>query len=58
MDVRVPGFEAAAKITKVAEGHYKLEMKREDARLDRDFDGSRPAGARPRRRGRLRRGSC
>ncbi|MDA2926457.1 VWA domain-containing protein [Acidobacteria bacterium AH-259-G07] len=37
MDVRVPGFEAAAKITKVAEGHYKLEMKREDARLDRDF---------------------
>lgn len=36
-DVRVPGFEPAAVITQLEDGHYKLEMQLKDARLDRDF---------------------
>ncbi len=36
-DVRAPGFEPAAAITQVDDGHYKLEMQLQDARLDRDF---------------------
>jgi Ca-activated chloride channel family protein len=36
-DVRVPGFEAAATITKVDTGHYTLTMQLQDARLERDF---------------------
>jgi len=36
-DVRVPGFEAAATITKIDAGHYRLDMQLQDARLERDF---------------------
>lgn len=36
-DVRVPGFEAAATITRVTEGHYTLQMQLQDVRLERDF---------------------
>ena len=35
-DVRVPGFEAAATINKLAEDHYKLEMQLSDMSLTRD----------------------
>ncbi len=36
-DVRVPGFEAAATITELEEGHHKLEMQLTDMSLTRDF---------------------
>ena len=36
-DVRVPGFEAAATINKLAEDHYKMEMQMNDMSLTRDF---------------------
>jgi Ca-activated chloride channel family protein len=37
VDVRTPGFETAATITKVNEGHYTLNMQLQDVRLERDF---------------------
>ncbi|UCD82599.1 MAG: VWA domain-containing protein [Desulfobacterales bacterium] len=36
-DVRAPGFEAAAQIDEVAEGHIKLTMQLTDMSLNRDF---------------------
>jgi Ca-activated chloride channel family protein len=36
-DVRVPGFEAAAQINNLAEGHYKVDMQLADMSLNRDF---------------------
>lgn len=36
-DVRVPGFEADAKVERVADGHYRLGVERRGAQLDRDF---------------------
>ena len=36
-DVRIPGFEAAAQISELAEGHYKVEMQLTDMSLNRDF---------------------
>jgi Ca-activated chloride channel family protein len=36
-DVRVPGFEGAAKINKLDAGHYRVELDRPGAKLDRDF---------------------
>jgi Ca-activated chloride channel family protein len=36
-DVRTPGFETAATISKVNEGHYTLNMQLQDVRLERDF---------------------
>ena len=36
-DVRLPGFEAAAQINELAEGHYKVEMQLTDMSLNRDF---------------------
>ena len=36
-DVRVPGFEAAAAINKLAEDHYKMDMQLSDMSLSRDF---------------------
>ena len=36
-DVRSPGFEAAAQINKLAEGHIKLDMQLTDMSLNRDF---------------------
>ena len=36
-DMRVPGFEAAATITELKEGHHKLEMQLSDMKLTRDF---------------------
>jgi len=36
-DVRIPGFEAAAQISELAEGHYKAEMQLTDMSLNRDF---------------------
>ncbi len=36
-DVRAPGFEAAAAISKVEDGHYTLEMNVPGAKLSRDF---------------------
>ncbi len=36
-DVRAPGFEAAAAITKVEDGHYTLEMNLPGAKLSHDF---------------------
>jgi len=36
-DVRIPGFEAAAQINELAEGHYKVEMQLSDMSLNRDF---------------------
>jgi len=36
-DVRAPGFEAAAAIDKLAEGHIKLDMQLTDMSLNRDF---------------------
>ena len=35
-DVRVPGFEAAATINKLADDHYKIEMQLSDMSLTRD----------------------
>ena len=36
-DVRLPGFEAAAQISELAEGHYKVEMQLTDMSLARDL---------------------
>ena len=36
-DVRAPGFEAAARIDKLTEGHIKLDLQLTDASLNRDF---------------------
>jgi len=36
-DVRTPGFEAAAQIDKIADGHLKLDMQLTDMSLNRDF---------------------
>jgi Ca-activated chloride channel homolog len=36
-DVRVPGFESVAKINKLDAGHYRVELDRPGAKLDRDF---------------------
>jgi Ca-activated chloride channel family protein len=36
-DVRAPGFEAAAQIDKLTEGHIKLDMQLTDMSLNRDF---------------------
>ena len=36
-DVRIPGFETAAKIDKIDAGHYRVELDRPGAKLDRDF---------------------
>ena len=36
-DIRLPGFEAAAQINELAEGHYKVEMQLTDMSLNRDF---------------------
>ena len=36
-DVRVPGFETAVSTQKIDEGHYKLSLTRQGAKLDRDF---------------------
>ncbi len=36
-DVRAPGFEAAARIDRLTEGHIKLDMQLTDASLNRDF---------------------
>jgi Ca-activated chloride channel family protein len=36
-DVRAPGFEAAARIDKLTEGHIKLDMQLTDMSLNRDF---------------------
>ncbi|MCU0793973.1 MAG: VIT and VWA domain-containing protein [Opitutaceae bacterium] len=36
-DVRVPGFEAAAVVNKLDAGHYRVELDRAGAKLDRDF---------------------
>ncbi len=36
-DVRTPGFEAAARIDKLTEGHVKLNLQLTDASLNRDF---------------------
>lgn len=36
-EVRVPGADAEAKITKVAEGHYKMALDRSSGDLSRDF---------------------
>jgi Ca-activated chloride channel homolog len=36
-DVRAPGFEGAAAVKKLADGHYQLSLDRPGAKLDRDF---------------------
>lgn len=36
-DVRVPGFEGAAVVNKLDAGHYRVELDRPGAKLDRDF---------------------
>ena len=36
-DVRAPGFEAAARIDKLTDGHIKLDMQLTDMSLNRDF---------------------
>jgi Ca-activated chloride channel family protein len=36
-DVRMPGFEAAAKINSLAEDHYNVQMQLADMSLNRDF---------------------
>ena len=36
-DVRIPGFEAAARINQLAEDHYKVEMQLTDMSLNRDL---------------------
>jgi Ca-activated chloride channel family protein len=36
-DVRVPGFETAAAVEKLADGHYRVKLDRTAAKLDRDF---------------------
>jgi Ca-activated chloride channel family protein len=36
-DVRAPGFEAAAQIDKIADGHLKLDLQLTDMSLNRDF---------------------
>lgn len=36
-DVRVPGFETAAVVEKLADGHYRVKLDRTAAKLERDF---------------------
>ncbi|MFT3830695.1 MAG: VIT and VWA domain-containing protein [Opitutaceae bacterium] len=36
-DVRVPGFETAAAVEKLADGHYRVKLDRAGAKLERDF---------------------
>ena len=36
-EVRVPGAEAEAKVTKVADGHYKVALERQSGDLSKDF---------------------
>ncbi len=36
-DVRVPGFEAQAAVEELGEGHYRVRLERQGARLERDF---------------------
>jgi Ca-activated chloride channel family protein len=36
-DLRVPGFETAATTKKIDEGHYRVSLSRQSAKLDRDF---------------------
>jgi Ca-activated chloride channel family protein len=36
-DVRVPGFEGQAAVTELEEGHYRVHLERQGAKLDRDF---------------------
>src|SRR5437762_9907519 len=36
-EVRVPGAEAAAKVTKIGEGHYKVAIESQSAELSKDF---------------------
>jgi Ca-activated chloride channel family protein len=36
-DLRVPGFEAQAQISQLGEGHYRVKLERQGAKLDRDF---------------------
>ncbi len=36
-DVRVPGFETATAVEKLADGHYRVKLDRAGARLERDF---------------------
>ena len=36
-DVRIPGFEGAARVDKIDAGHYRVQLDRPGARLDRDF---------------------
>jgi Ca-activated chloride channel family protein len=36
-EVRVPGFESAAQVTRLDEGHYQVQLERSGAKLDRDF---------------------
>jgi Ca-activated chloride channel family protein len=36
-DVRIPGFENSAKVTKLDTGHYQVSLDRAGAKLDRDF---------------------
>ncbi len=36
-DVRVPGFETAAAVEKLTDGHYRVKLDRTAAKLDRDF---------------------
>ncbi len=36
-DVRVPGFETAAAVEKLADGHYRVKLERTAAKLERDF---------------------
>ncbi|MGZ4780085.1 MAG: VIT and vWA domain-containing protein [Thermoanaerobaculia bacterium] len=36
-EVRVPGAEAEAKVTKIADGHYKVALERQSGELSHDF---------------------
>src|SRR5262245_57593822 len=36
-DVRAPGFETAATITRVSDTHYQLQLQAQDTRLEKDF---------------------
>ncbi|MBK8474826.1 MAG: VWA domain-containing protein [Opitutaceae bacterium] len=36
-DVRVPGFETAAAVEKLTDGHYRVKLDRTAAKIDRDF---------------------
>ena len=36
-DVRVPGFEGDAVVTRLGDGHYRVRIERQNAQLNRDF---------------------